>query len=421
METTTGPGETAAGGAIEHKSIKVNEFCVHRAWYTVNREYQRDDDIWSGEDKKYLIDSIVKGFDIPKIYLRQLTDHTFEIVDGQQRLDTVWKFRDDKITLAGEISGKEMEGKQFSDLPTSAAQKFLDYEFDTVILKEFNDERVREMFMRLQRGKPLNPAERLNAFPGEIVPAMRELGNHVFFKRVNFSLRRYHSYLIAARMIALQYGLEHYDALGDIGPDRLYDFFTEKRNMGIESTECQAVKQNLDLLANVFPSQKEELSSEVWVVNLYMLVAFLKRHYAIRGKESQIASFYSSFWGQAEALREMGTEPRTYRVTKDFVLANSSGTGNKDRLETRMKELVSNFVDHTPELEFLDPNRYFNQYEKIVIYKRGNGVCAVCHEPVSWNEYEADHIKPWALGGKTTLDNAQLLCREHNRAKGADF
>ncbi len=411
--------ETSAESSIEHKSIPVKEFCTHRSWYTVNREYQRDDDIWSGEDKKYLIDSILKGFDIPKIYLRQLANHTFEIVDGQQRLDTVWKFRDDKITLAGEISGREFDGKQFSDLPPAAAQTFLDYEFDVVALKEFDDERVREMFMRLQRGKPLNPAERLNAFPGEIVPAMRELGNNVFFKRVNFSLRRYHSYLIAARMIALQYGLQHYDTLGDVGPDRLYSFFTEKKNTGMDSVECQAVKQNLDLLANIFPSQKEELSSEVWVINLYMLVAFLRRHYAIKGRGPEIGSFYSSFWDEAEALREMDTEPRTYRITKDFVLANSSGTGNKDRLETRMKELVSNFIDRTPELELLDPTRYFNQFEKIVIYKRGNGVCAECHEPVSWNEYEADHVKPWTLGGKTTLDNAQLLCREHNRAKGS--
>ena len=411
--------EMSAASSSEHKSIPVKEFCTHRSWYRVNREYQRDDDIWSGEDKKYLIDSILKGFDIPKIYLRQLANQTFEIVDGQQRLDTVWKFRDDKITLAGEISGRELEGKQFSDLPPATAQTFLDYEFDVVILHEFSDERVREMFMRLQRGKPLNPAERLNAFPGEIVPAMRELGNNVFFKHVNFSLRRYHSYLIAARMIALQYGLQHYDALGDIGPDRLYSFFTEKKNMGTDSVECQAVKQNLDLLANIYPSQKEELSSEVWVINLYMLLAFLRRHYAIKGRGPEIASFYSSFWEEAEALREMDTEPRTYSITKDFVLANSSGTGNKDRLDTRMKELVSNFIDHTPGLELLDPNRYFNQYEKIVIYKRGNGVCAECHHPVSWKEYEADHVKPWTLGGKTTLDNAQLLCREHNRAKGS--
>jgi hypothetical protein len=411
--------ETSAKSSIGHKSIPVKELCLHRAWYTVNREYQRDEDIWSGEDKKYLIDSILKGFDIPKIYLRQLQNNTFEIVDGQQRLDTVWKFRDDKITLSGDISGRELDGKEFSNLPSAVAEKFLDYEFDTVILNEFDDERVIEMFMRLQRGKPLNPAERLNAYPGEIVPAMRELGNHVFFRRVNFSLRRYHSYLIAARMIALQYGLQHYDALGDIGPNRLYNFFTEHKNMGMDSVECQAVKQNLDLLANIFPSQKQELSSEVWVINLYMLVAHLRRHYAIKDKVANIASFYSSFWGEAEALREMSAEPRTYKITNDFVLANSSGTGDKDRLESRMKELVTNFIDRTPELELLDPNRYFNQYENIVIYNRGNGVCAECHQPVLWKDYEADHVKPWALGGKTTLDNAQLLCREHNRAKGA--
>jgi hypothetical protein len=222
-------------------------------------------------------------------------------------------------------------------------------------------------------------------------------------------------------MMALQYGLQHYDTLGDIGPNRLYNFFTEHKNMGIDSTECQAVRQNLDFMANAFPSQKEELSSEVWVINLYMLVAYLRRHYVVKTKMGDIATFYAEFWSEAEAFREMNAEPRTYQITNEFVLADSSGTGDRDRLETRMKDLVTNFIDHTPELELLDPNRYFNQYEKIVIYKRGNGVCAECHHPVSWKEYEADHVKPWSAGGKTTLDNAQLLCREHNRAKGAKF
>ena len=408
-------------GSKEPRSLTVNDFCGHRGFYSVNREYQREDDIWTGEDKKYLIDSIIKGFDIPKIYLRELDDKNFEIVDGQQRLDTVLKFRDDKITLDGEISGKELHGKQFSDLPSEVAKKFLDYKFDAVVLKGYTDERVREMFQRLQRGKPLNPAERLNAFPGDIVPAMRQLGNHDFFRRVIFSLRRYHSYLIAARMIAIQYGLDRYDALGDIGPDRLYEFFEQNSKTNLDSVVCQNVQQNLNFLANSFPSQEEKLSSEVWVINVYMLVAHLRRYYAMKGRENSLGAFHRSFWAEAEALREIGTQPRTYKIGNEFIQANSSGTGSKERLDTRMKDLVSNYLNRTPGVERLDPTRDFTLYEKIVIYDRGYGKCAECHEAIPWNEYEADHIKPWAVGGQTTLDNAQILCRKHNRAKGANF
>jgi 5-methylcytosine-specific restriction endonuclease McrA len=38
---------------------------------------------------------------------------------------------------------------------------------------------------------------------------------------------------------------------------------------------------------------------------------------------------------------------------------------------------------------------------------------------VSWSQYQADHVIPHAKGGKTTLDNAELLCSYHNQSKGA--
>ncbi|MBQ7732389.1 MAG: HNH endonuclease, partial [Synergistaceae bacterium] len=30
-----------------------------------------------------------------------------------------------------------------------------------------------------------------------------------------------------------------------------------------------------------------------------------------------------------------------------------------------------------------------------------------------------DHITPWSKGGRTELDNCQMLCRECNRRKGS--
>jgi 5-methylcytosine-specific restriction endonuclease McrA len=74
-----------------------------------------------------------------------------------------------------------------------------------------------------------------------------------------------------------------------------------------------------------------------------------------------------------------------------------------------------------------DTKRAFNEGERIAIYKSAKGVCAVCKEhgksdeeaTVSWDEYEADHLTPHSKGGTTSIENAQLLCRYHNRSKGA--
>jgi 5-methylcytosine-specific restriction endonuclease McrA len=34
------------------------------------------------------------------------------------------------------------------------------------------------------------------------------------------------------------------------------------------------------------------------------------------------------------------------------------------------------------------------------------------------SEMDADHVTAWSKGGTTTLDNCQMLCKTHNRAKG---
>ena len=56
-------------------------------------KYQRNQ-VWNQNAKSYLIDTIVRGYPIPQIFVRQTIDintrQTFrEIIDGQQRLTTI--------------------------------------------------------------------------------------------------------------------------------------------------------------------------------------------------------------------------------------------------------------------------------------------------------------------------------------------
>ena len=55
------------------------------------------------------------------------------------------------------------------------------------------------------------------------------------------------------------------------------------------------------------------------------------------------------------------------------------------------------------------------------------GLCQFCLKEgltenqarVSWSQFEADHVLPHSKGGETIIENGQVLCREHNRQKGA--
>ena len=61
--------------------------------------------------------------------------------------------------------------------------------------------------------------------------------------------------------------------------------------------------------------------------------------------------------------------------------------------------------------------RAFDQDEKITMYNRQEGKCAICGKPFDINDMQADHVVPWSKGGKTTLDNGQMLCVECNLKK----
>ena len=67
-------------------------------------QYQRAP-VWNKTKKQKLIDSILRGYDIPKFYLRetpQSDKYEHEVVDGQQRLRAIWEFRTDGYELGDE-------------------------------------------------------------------------------------------------------------------------------------------------------------------------------------------------------------------------------------------------------------------------------------------------------------------------------
>lgn len=61
--------------------------------------------------------------------------------------------------------------------------------------------------------------------------------------------------------------------------------------------------------------------------------------------------------------------------------------------------------------------RAFSPNHKREAYERQKGVCVRCGKNFELNEMEADHITPWHLGGRTSADNCQMLCKDDNRRK----
>ena len=61
--------------------------------------------------------------------------------------------------------------------------------------------------------------------------------------------------------------------------------------------------------------------------------------------------------------------------------------------------------------------RAFTDSQKRTLYERQQGICPACSDHFELSQMEADHITPWSQGGKTDLNNGQMLCRDCNRRK----
>lgn len=142
---------------------------MDRGEIQVNREYQRSTKIWPIAAQSYLIESILLGFPIPKLTLRQVTDiktrRSFrEIVDGQQRSQAIADFFHDNLRLSDKIDTDDFRGRSLSELDDAYQARFLNYGLAVDVFVGVEDEEVRETFRRMNSYMvPLNPEEQRHA------------------------------------------------------------------------------------------------------------------------------------------------------------------------------------------------------------------------------------------------------------------
>lgn len=124
--------------------------------------------VWTEKAQSYLIDSIVRGMPIPPLYIRFKVDTdtqrvTREVVDGQQRLRTVFGFIDGRVTIK-KVHNEDFAGMTYEDLPSHKQTDFLNYSFSVNVLRNVSDQQVLQIFSRINTyAVPLKAQELRNA------------------------------------------------------------------------------------------------------------------------------------------------------------------------------------------------------------------------------------------------------------------
>ena len=142
--------------------------------------YQRNK-VWNDSAKSYLIDSIMRNYPIPPLFMRDklnLNERKTirEVVDGQQRISTIIDFYNNKFPIK-KSQNKELGGKYFNNLSEEEQEHFLTYKIVVEKITEKDDSLVYDMFARLNSNSmPLNKQELRNAkFTGEFKVASYDM------------------------------------------------------------------------------------------------------------------------------------------------------------------------------------------------------------------------------------------------------
>src|SRR5690606_31539541 len=120
----------------------------------LNPPYQRKS-VWSTKDRKFFLDTIFRNYPVPPIFIHREVDDagktTYNVVDGKQRLETIFMFYENRISVDSKFGDENLNNKKFKDIPIDYKRKFWDYSIvaDFIEINEGNN--VEDVFDRVNR------------------------------------------------------------------------------------------------------------------------------------------------------------------------------------------------------------------------------------------------------------------------------
>jgi hypothetical protein len=407
---------------INKKPFPLTTINGMKARINTNPDFQRPA-VWSTSQKQLLVDTILRGYDVPKLYWRRLPKvdgkpDRYDVVDGQQRLRAIWSFFQGEFKCdkgAEPIDGVPIATLKYDELPDDLRSQFDIYPLDIVVLEAADDDEVREMFVRLQNGTTLKAQEKRNAYPGKMREFVRSLTTHPFFTRVGFANARLTYDLIAAQLVCLEIA----GGPTNVKNADLNRMYEEHRDFDLAGAVAKAVRKKLDTLASCFPEKTPELE-RYSVIALFCVISELMAQFVFSQAAPSIQGWFIAFETQRraqDALDEEHAEPEWVAYKEKI----SHSTDAADSIRARMDFMLRHFLAEFPELPRKDNQRAFTHQQKLAVFRRDKGICQVKMKcdgaKLTWDEWECDHKLAWSKGGKTTVENAQVACPACNAYK----
>lgn len=327
--------------------------------------YQRQGDVWTLDKRCLLIDTMINGFDVPKLYLHKFPtpliegDRSYEyaMIDGKQRTEAIFDFIENKFPLdadfvymrdndvdLGRLTYQEL-ARRYPDIK----QDFDSFNLDVITIDTDDTELIEDMFSRLNEAMPLNAAEKRNARGGPLPQFVRELAQHAFFtQKTPFTNRRYRHFDIIAKMLLMA----SRENVADTKKAYLDSFFarhSESTRADVEHLKNR-VNTVLDAMAEVF-IDNDALLRSVGMVSLYFLLFDAA---VAKGIESRIERVKLFAFEDARQLNRLKAEEDIAQANYNFLEFDRFAQSPNDGFAMRFRLAVLDQELFQGELGFSD-------------------------------------------------------------------
>lgn len=416
-----------------------------------NPEYQRGV-VWSQAQKRKLIDSVLRGYPLPLIYLHHIKKSVagmmredLEVIDGQQRITALFEFAEGAFKLFDAVADEKLARfpnfikkqpcswgrKDFSQLEKELQDRFLNTELAVAKICSDNANEVRDLFVRLQAGLPLSSQETRDAWPGEFTDFVLRIGGkpkiarypgHGFFSKVmgmKPDADRGKTRQLAAQlaMLFFQRRASGSDAFTDINSTAIDDFYYANIDFDSSSPDAARFLQILDKLEYLLGTGKHPKVRAHDAIHLVLLVDLLWDDYT-RSWEATLSGAWDQFaeaFAKAKVSRDSDKPDEMWLRYGQWTRVNSD---RGERIRHRHEYYCQRMSSYLQPLQLKDSKRLFGRLEKEIIYFRDKKRCRVCDSEVPWQDAEFHHVMGHAIGGQTTVDNGALV-HKHCHPKGS--
>ena len=232
---------------------------IKREQILFTHKLQRPEGVWNNNQKSLLIDSLLRGYLINPTYT-VLENGKQYVIDGVQRLYSVYTFINDGYKLSKNLEPiiiddetYEIAGKKYSKLDEKVRDELCSAQLQVCEISDYTDKDVREMFRRLNSGKPLNTAQKMTPdMSDELSDAVLSIVSHPFFQKAltPAQLKSSVDLSIAIEILMLSEISNEYDFGSFRRDDR--EKFIQYYNDKVNVEKIEIIRQGLDKLNESF-------------------------------------------------------------------------------------------------------------------------------------------------------------------------